>query len=84
MNGVNHLHGSTINLTKEQEQTDTLSVLGGIHDVIDEVMENEPVMLVPNIDDHIFDNDEEVDNDIGKDNEAMRKLLQRPCLMDIW
>ena len=49
LNGVNHIY-VRINLTKEQQQTNTDKLPEGVDDVIDEVMEYEPEMLVPNMD----------------------------------
>ncbi len=61
LKGVNHIYGR-INLTKEQQGTNTDKLPEGVDNVIDEVMEYEPEMLVPNIDDHIFPDDDEIDN----------------------
>jgi hypothetical protein len=62
-------------------------------DIIDEVIESKPETLVPNIDDHIFNIDDEYDDNMGKDNGKMdamndetnseRLRLVRPCLMDL-
>jgi hypothetical protein len=35
----------------------------GINNVIDEVMEYEPKILVPDIDDHVFTNEDGIDDD---------------------
>ena len=75
LNGVNKIYGR-INLAKEHKQD-------GINDVINEVTECKSVMLVPNIDDHIFDKDDEVDNDIGEEDEGKSLELQRPFLTDL-
>ena len=59
-----------------------------VHDVINEVMEYEPESLVPNIDDHVFSNDEGID-DNGADDEEQELsvdvggVIVRPCLMDL-
>jgi hypothetical protein len=56
--------------------------------VIDEVMEYEPEILVPDIDDHVFTNEDGVD-DNGMDDEEQEMtmeiggLMMRPCLMDL-
>jgi hypothetical protein len=83
LNGVNHIY-SRINVLKEQEQLmnkDQLMLHESVNDVIDEVMEYEPEMLVPNIDDHVFNNNEEVDNDIEEEEQMLES--RRPCLIDL-
>ncbi len=57
-------------------------------DIIDEVMEYEPESLVPNIDDHIFTNDEGVNEDGGEGEEQELAVnvggqMVRPCLIDL-
>jgi hypothetical protein len=59
-----------------------------VHDVIDEVMEYEPESLVPNIDDHVFSNDEGIDDNGAYDEEQelsvnVGGVIVRPCLMDL-
>ena len=60
----------------------------GINNVIDEVMEYEPDVLVPDIDDHVFTNEDDIDDD-GIDGEEQEMtmeiggLMTRPCLMDL-
>jgi hypothetical protein len=69
LNGVNHTYGR-INVSKEQERLinkDQLMLHENVNDVIDEVIEYEPEMLVPNIDNHVFNNNEEVDADIEEE-----------------
>ena len=56
------------------------------HDVIDKVMEYEPKLLVPNIDDHVFSNDEGIDDNRPNDEEHELSVnvggeIVRPCLM---
>jgi hypothetical protein len=51
-------------------------------------MEYEPEMLVPNIDDHIFPDDDEIDDEIGNDKEEVMSMnnagiVGRPCLIDL-
>jgi hypothetical protein len=51
-------------------------------------MEYEPEMLVPNIDDHIFPDDDEIDDEIGNDEEEVTLMndagiVGRPCLIDL-
>ncbi len=91
LNGVNHIY-SQINLTREREQLsmkdDNTTLQEGTHDVIDKVMAYEPETLVQNIDDHIFDANDDVDNDM-EDNNNENDVIEvgagvgRPCLMDI-
>jgi hypothetical protein len=54
--------------TSYRKQTNTDKLPEDIDDVIDKIMKYELEMLVPDIDDHIFNNNDKVDNDIG-DNE---------------
>jgi hypothetical protein len=59
-----------------------------VHDVIDEVMEYEPESLVPNIDDHVFSNDEGIDDNRAYDEEQelsvnVGGVIVQPCLMDL-
>ena len=59
-----------------------------LHDDIDEVMEYEPELLVPNIDNHIFSDEEGID-DNGADDEEQDLAVDvggemvRPCLVDL-
>jgi hypothetical protein len=56
LNGGNHIYGR-IHVSKERERLtnkDQLMLHENVNYVIDEVMEYEPEMLVPNIDDHVF------------------------------
>jgi hypothetical protein len=51
-------------------------------------MEYEPKLLVPNIDDHTFTNDEGIDEDGDEDEEQELAVnvgdeMLRPCLMDL-
>ncbi len=60
----------------------------GVDDIINEVMEYEPEMLVPNIDNHIFPNDDEIDDETGYDKEDLTSMndagiVGRPCLIDL-
>jgi len=56
--------------------------------VIDEIMEYEPEILVPNIDNHVFCNEDGIDDD-GVDDEEQEMTMEiggvmtRPCLMDL-
>ncbi len=56
--------------------------------MIDEIMEYEPELLVPDIDDHVFRNEDGIDYD-GADNEEQEMTMEiggvmtRPCLMDL-
>jgi hypothetical protein len=76
-------------LNREREQTsDKDGFADSMDDIIDEVMEYEPKSLVPNIDDHIFTNDESVNKDggDGKEQELAVNVggqMVRPCLMDL-
>ena len=88
LNGVNHIYGR-ISVSWEREQTNNNdNVPKGINDVIDEVMEYEPEILVPDIDDHVFTNEDGVDDDGMDDKEQemtmeIGRLMTRPCLMDL-
>jgi hypothetical protein len=69
LNGVNHIYGQ-ISVSREQEQTNNNdNVPKGIDDVINEVMEYEPKILAPNIDDHVFTNEDGVDDNGSDDKE---------------
>jgi hypothetical protein len=88
LNGVNHIYGR-ISVSRERERTNNNdNVPEGINDVINEVMEYEPEILVPDIDDHVFTNEDGVDDD-GSDDEEQEMtmeiggLMTRPCLMDL-
>jgi hypothetical protein len=56
--------------------------------VIDEIMEYEPEILVPDIDDHVFSNEDSIDDD-GADNEEQEitmeisAVMTKPCLLDL-
>jgi hypothetical protein len=88
LNEINHIYGR-ISLSREQEQTaNTDRLPEAVVNVIDEVMKYEPELLVPNINDHIFTNNEGVDDDGGDDKEndmAMNVagVMVRPCLMHL-
>jgi hypothetical protein len=62
----------------------------GVHDLINEVMEYEPESLVPNIDDHVFTNEEGIDDNGADDDDEEQDLsvdvggeMVRLCLMDL-
>jgi hypothetical protein len=85
LKGVNHIYGR-ISVSWEREQTNNNdNVPKGINNVINEVMEYEPEILVPDIDDHVFTNEDGVDDD-GSDDEEQEMtmkiggLMTRPCL----
>jgi hypothetical protein len=83
LNGVNHIHGR-INVSKEREQLtnkDQPVLHESVNDVIDEVMEYEPEMLVPNIDDHVFNDNEQNDDEIEEEEQMLES--ERPCLIDL-
>ena len=88
LNGVNHIYGQ-ISVSQEWERTNNNgNVPEGINDVIDEVMEYEPDVLVPDIDDHVFTNEDNIDDDgiDGEEQETTMEiggLMTRPCLMDL-
>jgi hypothetical protein len=52
-----------------------------VNDVIDEVMEYEPEMLVPNIDDHVFNDNEQNEGEIEEEEQMLES--ERPCLIDL-
>jgi hypothetical protein len=59
----------------------------GIDDVIDEIMEYEPETWHPDIDDHIFDVDNNEDDEIGVEEEEttinIGARVSRTCLTDL-
>ena len=88
LNGVNHIYGQN-SVSREQERTNNNdNVPEGKNNVIDEVMEYEPDVLVPDIDNHVFTNEDDIDDD-GIDGEEQEMtmeiggLMTRPCLMDL-
>ena len=88
LNGVNHIYGR-IAFHRERERQSNLEQLPeNLHDDIDEVMEYEPELLVPNIDNHIFSDEEGID-DNGADDEEQDLAVDvggemvRPCLVDL-
>jgi hypothetical protein len=88
LNGVNHIYGR-ISVSRERERSSNNDkVPEGINDVIDEIMEYEPKILIPDIDDHVFNNEDGIDDD-GDDNEEQEMTMEisgvmtRPCLMDL-
>jgi hypothetical protein len=59
-----------------------------IDDIIDKVMAYEPETMLPNIDDHIFDAHDNVNDDMEDDNDKNDLIEEgavvgRPCLMDL-
>jgi hypothetical protein len=57
---------------------------------MDEVMEHKPKTLVPNIDDHIFNTDDDDDNDdeldtinVGGGTDGVPLLVAMSCLIDL-
>jgi hypothetical protein len=83
LNGVNHIY-SRINVLKEQEQLtnkDQLVLHESVNDVIDEVMEYKPEMLVPNIEGHVFNDNEQNNNEIEEEEQMLES--ERPCLIDL-
>ncbi len=58
INGVNHNYGQ-ISVSREQERSS--------NDVINEIMEYEPKILVPNINDHVFSNEDSINDDGDND-----------------
>jgi hypothetical protein len=95
LNGVNHIYSRIYN-NRDRERllvNDDTMLPDGMDQVIDKGMEYEPETLVPNIDDHIFD-DNDKDNDKMVDvNEKIDtidvvangegSLELRPCMMDL-
>ena len=70
LNSINHIHGRIQSNREWEECTrDKDGFANGVDNVIDEVMEYEPELLVPNIDDHIFAGDDSDDKDGGDDEE---------------
>jgi hypothetical protein len=60
---------------------DQLVLHESVNDLIDEVMEYEPEMLVPNIDDHVFNDNEQNDNEIEEEEQMLES--ERPSLIDL-
>jgi hypothetical protein len=86
LNGVNHIYGR-IRTIVQCKRTNTENLLEGIDDVINEVMEYEPETLVPNIDDAVFDVDNDDDEDIGDDDKEnliyKGERVSWTCLTDL-
>jgi hypothetical protein len=91
LNGVDHIY-LQINLTRERVQlsmkdNDT-SLQEGTDDIIDKVMAYKSESLVPNINGHTSDADDDVDNDMEDDND-MNDVIEegsvvgRPCLIKL-
>jgi len=88
LNEVNHIY-ARISVSRERERSSNNNkVPKGINNVIDEIMEYKPEILVPDIDDHVFSNEDGI-NDDGADNEEQEmtmeisRVMTRPCLMDL-
>ena len=88
LNGVNHIYGR-ISVSREQERQGRKdNVPEGIDNVIDEVMEYEPEIMVPDIDEHVFAADDDVDDD-GRDVDEQEMTMEvggvemRPCLTNL-
>jgi len=88
LNGANHIYGQ-ISVSREREQSSNNDkVPEGINNVIDEIMEYEPEILVPDIDDHMFSNEDGIGDDWA-DNEEQEMtteisgVMTRSCLMDL-
>jgi hypothetical protein len=85
-NGVHHIYNH-INIAKGCEQeVDGNSLPDKITDILDKIMEYEPSDVVPNMDDHVFD-DKYNDNE-AEDDEHDMQIIQsdastRPCLLDL-
>ena len=85
-NRVHNIY-NCINIAKSCEQeVDGNSLQDKITDVLDKVMDYESSCIVPNIDDHVFDNE----SDYGKaDNNELdiqinrTDVSMRPCLLDL-
>ena len=75
-------------LAGNENEPNNDNVSKGINDVIDEGMKYEPKILVPDIDDLVFTNEDGVD-DNGMDDEEQEMtmeiggLMTRPCLMNL-
>ena len=88
LNGVNHIY-TRISVSREGERRGKSDkVPEGIDDVIDEVMEYEPEIMVPDIDEHVFAPDDDVDEDGGDDDEQdmtmeVGGVVMQPCLMNL-
>ena len=75
LNEVNHIY-ARISVSREREQSSNNDKIPeGINDVIDEVMEYKPKILVPDIDDHVFTNEDGV-NDDGRDDEEQEMTME--------
>jgi hypothetical protein len=86
-NGVLHIYNH-INVSKRQEEEVVGNSLpNNVKDVLDEVMEYEPCETLPDMDNHVFD-DEPEDDEADNDNQYLLRTdsnLQpvKPCLMDL-
>ena len=75
LNRMNHIYGR-ISVSREQEwSSNNDKVPEGINDVIDEIMEYKTEILVPDIDDHMFRNDDGIYDD-GDDNKEQEMTME--------
>jgi hypothetical protein len=86
LNGVNHIYRQ-INVMKDREKSTTSQE--GVKDILDEIMEYEPENVFPNINDHIFDidnnrNEFDGDNDIiAVEEGGIEQTGLTLCLVDL-
>ncbi len=87
-NGVHHIY-NRINVAKSQEvEVGGSSLPNNIKDVLDEVIEYEPSEIVPNMNDHVFDDDADDDEADDDDGDLLLRIDTnimpvKPCLMDL-
>jgi hypothetical protein len=86
-NDVLHIY-NRINIAKRQEEKVVgNSLQDNVKDVLDGVMEYEPCETLPDMDNHLFDDepeDDEADNDVQDlSTTDSNKQLVKPCLMDL-
>ena len=87
LNGVNHIYARITFNCEWEQQSNLEGSPEDVHDVINEVMEYEPKLLIPNIDNHVFSTDEGIDDNGANDEEQelsvnVGGVIVRPCLMD--
>ena len=88
-NGIQHMY-NRINVTKsrEKEVVSTVGIPDNMADVLDEVMDYESSkIIVPNMDDHVFDEEDEgeaMENEDDNIGQNLKKLCVTKLYKDGW
>jgi hypothetical protein len=88
-NGIQHMY-NRINVTKsrEKEVVSTVGIPDNMADVLDEVMDYESSkVIVPNMDDHVFDEEDEgeaMENEDDNIGQNLKKLCVTNLYKDGW